>query len=217
MSGRDERLAPLLQSWQHFLMILATAYLLSCIAVSILAKSMSHELFVMLPNGHFLSRLLFWGAVSAWESFAVGATLCFVFYLLGRAYRLQLALFLLGLARLLAHFALMGLAARNLLPPQRKQLLVGLLVSIGCDDSPAVRQWKADSRCTDVVGCSAAAVRFLNLRSAGAFWATAGFLALIVGAFAGIGIVTLLMARLRREADERFEMEAEESLTPMDL
>jgi hypothetical protein len=212
MKGRDARLAPLLQSWQHFLMIIGGAFVLSCVASTVLARSASHPLFLTLPDGARVARLLLWCAAGGWECFAASAALCCAFYFLGRAYRVHLALFLLGAGGLLAHLALLGLAARRLLPPARKRLLVALLTAIARDDSAEVRRWKAGEGCAGVVGCSAAAVRFLGLRAAAAFWAAAGSLALIVAAFAGIGAVTLLMAALRREPDARPEAESDDSL-----
>jgi hypothetical protein len=88
-------------------------------------------------------------------------------------------------------------------PEKRKQILVTFLDAIGHDSLPEVTQWKAAEHCVDVVGCSQAAVRFLNLRTLQGFWGDAGSLAIIITTLVAIGLVVLLMSFIRPAEDER--------------
>jgi hypothetical protein len=197
------KLEPLLQSWQHFTLILFVSYVASSVWASVLASAVSDPAFRALPGTSQACVLIVSDAVVAWVAFAVAMSLCVVFYFVGRKFMSHFVLLLLSLVGFFSHLVLLGLIARSLVPEKRKQILATFLEMIARDSPPEIAQWKAAEQCTDVVGCSHAAVRFLNRRTARGFWGDAGCLAVIATTFVAIAMIVLLMSFIRPEEDER--------------
>jgi hypothetical protein len=196
-------LEALLQSWQHFVLILFLSYMASAIWASVLASRVSDPAFHVLPATSQVRTLIVSDAVVAWMAFVFTLSLCVTLYFMGRTFKLHLVLFLCSLVGFFSHLTLLGLIARSFVPEKRKQILVAFFDAIGRDSLPEITQWKAAEHCVDVVGCSQAAVRFLDRRTLQGFWGDAGSLAIIITTLVAIGLVVLLMSFIRPAEDER--------------
>jgi hypothetical protein len=203
MSDRFLTLEPLLQSWQHFLLIFSVSYFASSIWAPFLANSLSHPVFLALNGASQLRAIAVADALSVWASLVLAVVLCLFLYFRGHEFRAHLALFLATLTPFIGHLALLGRLARGLVPVERKRILAALLAAIARDGSPAVARWRDGVNCAGPVGCADAAVTFLKTRTVLAFWVSAGILGLTVTATAAMAIVVLVMGCIRPEEDDR--------------
>jgi hypothetical protein len=204
MPGRCLTLEPLLQSWQHFVLILFVSYVTSSIWVSILATWLADPAFLFLPGASRVRQFVLIDAIVAWMAFLVTFMLCLIFYLFGRAFLPQFLLFVGAFVGFFSHLTLMGVTVRELLPEKRQPFVIAFLDAIGRDLPKEIVSWKAAAKCSDVVGCSQTALDFLNWRTVIPFWVNAALLGVIVTTLTAIGCVVLLMSCICPAEDDRY-------------